>query len=56
MLEPYKRGHCPITIRYQNCSVGGELELSEEWKVSLDEHLLEGLRDWLQPENVQVLY
>jgi hypothetical protein len=32
------------------------VELPEEWRVNLDEALIERLRDWLAPENVQVMY
>ncbi len=30
--------------------------LSEDWRVNLDDALIEQLRDWLAPENVQVVY
>ena len=33
-----------------------ELRLGDEWRVNLDERLLASLREWLQPENVEVLY
>ena len=56
MLEPFNSGTCPITINYQHHAVGGELELGDQWRVKLDEHLLDNLRQWLQPENVQVVY
>ena len=56
MLGPYRSGRCPITIRYSNRSAAGDLELGEAWKVTVDEHLVDSLRDWLQPENVTVLY
>ena len=32
------------------------MRLGEGWKVSLDDRLLESLRQWLKPENVEVLY
>ena len=56
LLEPFRRGHCPITISYSNQASGGDIELGSDWKVNLDEHLLAGLRDWLEPENVTVVY
>jgi hypothetical protein len=46
----------PITIRYANERIGGELELPEAWRVNPDDTLIERLRDWLAPENVQVVY
>ena len=56
LLEPYKSGHCPITIDYRNHAAGGEIELPEAWRVNLDEPLLVQLRAWLTPENVRVTY
>jgi DNA polymerase-3 subunit alpha len=61
MLEPYRNkgggnGACPIEIRYDNGGAKVELRLSEQWRVSADERLLAELRDWLKPENVEVVY
>jgi DNA polymerase-3 subunit alpha len=56
LIEPFRRGHCPVTINYSNQTSGGDIELGNEWRVNLDEHLLAGLREWLAPENVTVVY
>jgi DNA polymerase-3 subunit alpha len=56
ILEPFRSGTCPITINYQNGAAGGENELGSDWRVNLDEHLLDGLRASFKPENVQVVY
>ncbi len=56
LLEPYKSGSCPIVIDYRNRAAGGEIELPDTWRVSLDEALLVRLREWLAPENVRVMY
>jgi DNA polymerase-3 subunit alpha len=56
LLEPFKSGQCPIVIDYQNRAAGGEIELPEAWRVNLDELLLAQLREWLEPENVRVMY
>jgi hypothetical protein len=45
-----------VTINYSNQASGGDIELGSDWQVNLDEHLLTGLRDWLAPENVTVVY
>ena len=45
-----------MTINYSNHASGGDIELGSDWRVNLDEHLLAGLRDWLAPENVTVVY
>jgi DNA polymerase-3 subunit alpha len=56
LIEPFRRGHCPVTINYSNQASGGDIELGSGWQVNLDEHLLAGLREWLAPENVTVVY
>jgi len=56
ILGPFRPGEKPVTIEYRNDRVGGEVELPADWRVNLDDALLERLREWLTPENVQVLY
>jgi DNA polymerase-3 subunit alpha len=56
VLGPFRAGPCPVTIDYANGSAQGEIELGESWRVTLHEQLLATLRDWLRPENVQILY
>ncbi len=56
ILLPFRPGDKPITVSYRNERVGGDVTLPEAWRVNLDDALLDRLRAWLQPENVQVLY
>jgi DNA polymerase-3 subunit alpha len=56
ILQPYRPGSTPVTVRYANERIGGELELPEAWRVNPDDTLIDRLREWLAPENVQVLY
>jgi len=56
LIEPFRSGSCPVTVHYRNASSGGEIELGDAWRVNLDDHLLHGLRDWLKPENVEIVY
>ncbi|MCC7326707.1 MAG: DNA polymerase III subunit alpha [Burkholderiales bacterium] len=56
ILAPYRPGDKSVTVSYRNERVGGEVELSEQWRVNLDAALIERLGDWLAPENVQVVY
>jgi len=56
ILEPFRRGEKPVTIAYRNDRIVGEIELPADWRVNLDDALLQQLRDWLTPQNVQVLY
>src|SRR6185503_19433062 len=56
ILQPFRPGNTPITVRYANERIGGELELPDAWRVNPDDTLIERLREWLAPENVQVVY
>ena len=56
LLSPFRNGSCPIVIEYRNRGVGGDIELPEDWRVTLDDPLLAGLCEWLPPENVRVVY
>jgi len=55
-LAPFRHGKCPIVVEYRNHGIGGEIELPDAWNVELDDPLLARLREWLTPENVQVVY
>ncbi len=56
LIEPFKSGTCPVTINYRNDVAGGDIQLGDAWRVNLDDHLLGGLREWLEPQNVEVVY
>jgi DNA polymerase-3 subunit alpha len=56
LLAPYRKGPCPIAVRYENPEACVEVRLGDDWRVSLDDRLLEALGEWLKPENVEVLY
>jgi DNA polymerase-3 subunit alpha len=56
MLGPYRNGSCPVSVVYANGSARCEVELGETWRVSLQEELIDSLRGWLDPGNVQVVY
>jgi DNA polymerase-3 subunit alpha len=56
ILAPYRPGDKPIVVSYCNDRIGGDIELSPDWRVNLDDALIDRLREWLQPENVQVVY
>ena len=55
-LAPYRNGPCPVAIRYCNGAASVEMRLGNEWRVNLDERLLESLKEWLAPENVEIVY
>jgi DNA polymerase-3 subunit alpha len=56
MLAPYRNGACPVRIAYHNAEAAAELGLSDAWRIRLDDELLSSLKEWLQPENVRVIY
>ena len=56
ILQPFRPGDKAVTVSYRNERVAGEVTLSEDWRVNLDDALIERLREWLAPENVQILY
>jgi AcrR family transcriptional regulator len=56
LLAPYRNGPCPVRVRYRNAVAECELPLGGEWSVRLEDALISSLGEWLQPENVQVIY
>ena len=56
ILQPFRPGTTPVTVAYRNDRIAGEIALPHDWQVNLDDALLERLRTWLAPENVQILY
>ena len=56
LLTPHKNGACPVLIEYDNGNARCALPLPEEWRVTPREELLHGLREWLTPGGVQVVY
>ncbi|WP_296636867.1 DNA polymerase III subunit alpha, partial [Thiobacillus sp. SCN 63-57] len=58
LLAPYKaqEGGCPVWVEYHNPSARCRVRLGEDWRVRLDDRLLESLGTWLKPEAVNVMY
>jgi len=56
LLEPYRQGQCAVEVRYRNGGASVEMQLGDNWRVSLDDALLQSLSEWLKPENVEVVY
>ncbi|HUL92541.1 MAG TPA: DNA polymerase III subunit alpha [Burkholderiales bacterium] len=56
LLEPYRNGHCSVEVRYRNGGASVEMQLGDNWRVNLDDALLQSLNEWLKPENVEVVY
>ena len=56
LLKPYVNGATSITVEYRNAHARGEIELGDAWRVTLDEHLLASLREWLDPDSVDIVW
>ncbi|MFN0318389.1 MAG: hypothetical protein ACKVQA_25470 [Burkholderiales bacterium] len=56
MLKPYLGGKCPVFVAYNNHDAQCEINLGEQWRVNLQEELVQALGEWLSPANVQIRY
>ncbi len=58
LLAPYKvdEGGCPVWVDYHNQNARCRVRLGDDWRVRLDDRLLESLGGWLKPEAVSVIY
>ena len=56
LLAPHRNGPCPITIYYQTGGASTAVRLGDDWRVNLDEGLLKSLREWLTPDNVEIVF
>jgi DNA polymerase-3 subunit alpha len=59
LLGPYRNGGnggCPVSVLYSNGNAACEIELGEDWRVSLQDALLDGLRASFKADNVRVVY
>ena len=56
LLTPHKNGSCPVVVEYDNGKARCALPLPDEWRITPREELLQGLRDWLSPQGVTVVY
>ncbi len=58
ILSPYVSadGGCPVTVVYHNGKAACNVSLGAGWQVQLNDRLIELLGQWLQPDQVQVLY
>ena len=58
LLSPYtvEEGGCPVWVEYRNPEARCRVRLGDEWRVRLDDRLLESLGGWLKPDAVNVIY
>jgi DNA polymerase-3 subunit alpha len=55
LLAPFP-GATAVRIHYRNRAAACELVLGPEYRVSLEEGLMQELQNWLAPENVEIVY
>ena len=56
LLAPYRNGSCPVKVCYANGKAIAELMLGEAWRVTPADALIDELKAWLKPDNVEVVY
>jgi DNA polymerase-3 subunit alpha len=56
MVQPYSGGKCPVVIDYCNYAGCAQIPLGDDWRVSLHDDLLGGLRTRLGDDSVRVVY
>ncbi|MEW6120496.1 MAG: DNA polymerase III subunit alpha [Pseudomonadota bacterium] len=58
LLSPYteQEGGCPVWVDYHNPLARCRVCLGDDWRVRLDDRLLESLSAWLKPQAVNVEY
>ena len=56
LLQPYRNGSCPVTLVYHNQKASCEIQLGTEWRISINDNLMQSLGAWLHEKNVKVLY
>jgi len=59
LLGPYRNGGrsgCPVCVVYSNGAAACEIELGDEWRVSLQDALIDGLHACFKPDNVRIVY
>ena len=56
LLAPHRQGSCPVAVEYTSLGARCEVKLGQTWQVNINEDLIRSLSEWLQPENVNILY
>ena len=49
-------GGCPVSVVYSNGAATCEIELGDDWRVSLQDGLMDGLHAWFKADNVRIIY
>lgn len=56
LLLPYVNNSRPVMIEYDNGSISGRLDLGEQWKIEINEKLIDDLSSLIGEENVKLDY
>lgn len=47
---------CPVMIQFRNSQASCEINLGEQWRVRLQETLIDMLAETLEMKNVEIIY
>ncbi|MBK8132571.1 MAG: DNA polymerase III subunit alpha [Gammaproteobacteria bacterium] len=56
ILAPYRRGGCPLRLRYRRAGAMGEIALPPDWALNPEDELLHRLRDNFGRDSLQLNY
>ena len=55
-LTPYRHGQCPIALDYSNTQANARVNLGDDWKVTVNEALLNELKQLAGQNAIRVIY
>ena len=56
VLDPYREGHCPVQVDYQQASATAQIQLGANWRVRPTDELMRRLDELVGREQVRVEY
>ncbi|MCF6337086.1 MAG: DNA polymerase III subunit alpha [Gammaproteobacteria bacterium] len=56
VLDPFRQGHCPIRVDYQQAGASAQIQLGANWRVRPTDELMRRLDDLVGREQVKVEY
>ena len=56
MLTPYREGHCPVQVDYQQADASAQIQLGADWRVRPTDELMRRLDELVGREQVRVEY
>jgi len=56
VMQPYLGGECPLEVSYKLNGYGGDLRLSDQWKIEPSDELIHGLKQLLGSKSVSLRF